>query len=106
MMLHCPSSPMPHPSGQSSKQTERIPFLVLFLLSYIQTVRQKAFLPVFSFLSPSLISVFMVNPYHISLGVSHELAPYKFYGIQNRGKLAVCDGGNIYSHQEGFGCSL
>lgn len=43
----------------------------------------------------------MVNPYHISLRVSHELAPYKFYCIQNRGKLAVCDGGNIYSHQEG-----
>lgn len=66
---------------------------------------RKAFLPVPLSLRPSVISVFMVNPYHIVLGISHELVPYKFYCIQNRGKLAVCDGGNIYSHQEGVGCS-
>lgn len=99
--LHCPSSLSLYPVWPVFRKQNKTVFS-FFPPHYIQTARQKAFLPVPWFLSPSLISIFMVNPYHISLRVSHESAPYKFYCIQNRGKLAVCDGGNIYSHQEGL----
>lgn len=90
--------------GQSSENRIRLSSS-FFPLHYVQTARQKAFLPVPWFLSPSLISIFMANPYHISLVSFTWVGSHSFIAFKIEASWQ-CVMVGIYTVTKRVGCYL